>query len=678
MGAIGLGGLVLALAASYWLARRTSLRMQSIADALMQMVDAPHSQPNLLHIQKLHQQSHGPVQQLAGAVLAFRRALQRQHQAEEQALELLFYDPLTQLPNRRLLRERLQQALTRHAPLALLALDLDGFQHINDSCGHQVGDQVLQAVAQRLRTTTQGCEVLARTGGNSFAVLLTGLGHAATDTAAQAERMAEAMQSALAEPLQLQHTTHYISASIGITLFQAPLGNLDLPLQHAEAAMYQAKTAGRGLVRFFDPDPQARIEARLHLENDLRQAIAGEQLRLFYQLQVDGQGRACGAEVLLRWQHPQRGMVSPGEFIPLAEASDLILPIGLWVLQGACQQLHAWAQQPHLAALSIAVNVSAKQFRQPDFVQQVCQAIATSGAPAQRLKLELTESVVLEEVENTIEKMAQLRALGVRFSMDDFGTGYSSLQYLKRLPLDQLKIEQGFVRDITNDSNDAAIVQTIIAMGRSLGLEVIAEGVETPAQHAFLSTHGCDLFQNVFMISNEGVGDAVRDGLRGANHSNSLAIARICNDADRPKRRPHTHEEIVNTFLLRAAQNQHINRCRHPQPLGKTGPQPCAVADEQGHIPHGVTTSDKPLVKRGNHPLVKPTNVPPMGMACNVQMHAVLGGVLTRHFGLVAQQNMKLRLLRLGLLRHAHDIGGDTTASVVALGIRRVAHARKR
>ena len=248
-------------------------------------------------------------------------------------------------------------------------------------------------------------------------------------------------------------------------------------------------------MRFFDPDTQARIEARLHLENDLRQAIAGEQLRLFYQLQVDGQGRACGAEVLLRWQHPQRGMVSPGEFIPLAEASDLILPIGLWVLQGACQQLHAWAQQPHLAALSIAVNVSAKQFRQPDFVQQVCQAIATSGAPAQRLKLELTESVVLEEVENTIEKMAQLRALGVRFSMDDFGTGYSSLQYLKRLPLDQLKIEQGFVRDITNDSNDAAIVQTIIAMGRSLGLEVIAEGVETEAQHAFLSAHGCDLFQ---------------------------------------------------------------------------------------------------------------------------------------------------------------------------------------
>ena len=510
MWAIGLGGLVLALTASYWLARRTSLRMQSIADALVQMVHAPHSQPNLLHIQKLHQQSHGPVQQLAGAVLAFRRALQRQHQAEEQALELLFYDPLTQLPNRRLLRERLQQALTRHAPLALLALDLDGFQHINDSCGHQVGDQVLQAVAQRLRTTTQGCEVLARTGGNSFAVLLTGLGHAATDTAAQAERMAEAMQSALAEPLQLQHTTHYISASIGITLFQAPLGNLDLPLQHAEAAMYQARTAGRGLVRFFDPDTQARIEARLHLENDLRQAIAGEQLRLFYQLQVDGQGRACGAEVLLRWQHPQRGMVSPGEFIPLAEASDLILPIGLWVLQGACQQLHAWAQQPHLAALSIAVNVSAKQFRQPDFVQQVCQAIATSGAPAQRLKLELTESVVLEEVENTIEKMAQLRALGVRFSMDDFGTGYSSLQYLKRLPLDQLKIEQGFVRDITNDSNDAAIVQTIIAMGRSLGLEVIAEGVETPAQHAFLSTHGCDLFQGYLFAKPQPIDQAER------------------------------------------------------------------------------------------------------------------------------------------------------------------------
>ncbi len=489
MWAIGLGGLVLALAASYWLARRTSLRMQSIADALVQMVHAPHSQPNLLHIQKLHQQSHGPVQQLAGAVLAFRRALQRQHQAEEQALELLFYDPLTQLPNRRLLRERLQQALTRPAPLALLALDLDGFQHINDSCGHQVGDQVLQAVAQRLRTTTQGCEVLARTGGNSFAGTAHRPGprchrHRGAGRAhgrGHAKRPGRAAAAAAHHPLhQRQHRHHPVPAP--------PWAILTCRCSTPKRPCTRPRPPGAPWCAFFDPDTQARIEARLHLENDLRQAIGGEQLRLFYQLQVDGQGRACGAEVLLRWQHPQRGMVSPGEFIPLAEASDLILPIGLWVLQGACQQLHAWAQQPHLAArrLSIAVNVSANQFRQPDFVQQVCQAIATSGAPAQRLKLELTESVVLEEVRKHHRKNGPAAApWACVFPWTTFGTGYSSLQYLKRLPLDQLKIEQGFVRDITNDSNDAAIVQTIIAMGRSLGLEVIAEGVETPAQHAF-------------------------------------------------------------------------------------------------------------------------------------------------------------------------------------------------
>lgn len=503
MWAIGLGVLGLALAVSYLMMRHASSNMKEIAEALAQLVNQPDNHPNLRNIKNLHQRAHGPIRQMAGAVLAFRDALVRQQHAEEKAFTLAFYDPLTHLPNRCFLSERLGQALAHQrqgAHMALLVLDLDGFKHINDMRGHSAGDQALKDVAARLRQAVVGCEVLARTGGNTFAILLCGLDSDTEQAAQQAARMANCALECLAQPLSLGLPSqvaqlHYISAGVGITLFKAPLADLDQPLQHAEIAMHQAKSEGPGLVRFFNADFQTRLEARLLLENDLRSAVERGELFLHYQLQVDANSSARGVEALVRWKHPERGMVPPIEFIPLAEASDLILPVGQWVLEQACQQLNQWSTQPQRADLSIAVNVSAKQFRQPQFVQQVREALSRSGAAPQRLKLELTESLVLENVEETIEKMSELRALGVSFSMDDFGTGYSSLQYLKRLPLDQLKIERSFVRDIAQNSNDAAIVKTIIAMGRSLGLEVIAEGVETEEQKNFLRTHGCEIFQ---------------------------------------------------------------------------------------------------------------------------------------------------------------------------------------
>jgi EAL domain-containing protein (putative c-di-GMP-specific phosphodiesterase class I) len=285
------------------------------------------------------------------------------------------------------------------------------------------------------------------------------------------------------------------TTSIGIVLFQGNSESSDSVLKHADTAMYQAKAAGRNSIRFFDPKVQSELEARLSLVADLGQAVDRGQLQLYFQKQVNAQGRATGAEVLLRWVHPARGMVSPAQFIPLAEETDLIVPIGSWVLQAACRQLRAWQGLPDLRELTLAVNVSAKQFHQPGFVSQVRRELVAAGAKPSHLKLELTESVVLENVEETIAKMRELKLLGISFSMDDFGTGYSSLQYLKRLPLDQLKIDQSFVRDITTDPNDAAIVQTIIAMTDALGLNVIAEGVETREQQAFLEHAGCHAYQ---------------------------------------------------------------------------------------------------------------------------------------------------------------------------------------
>jgi diguanylate cyclase (GGDEF)-like protein/PAS domain S-box-containing protein len=421
--------------------------------------------------------------------------------AEDEIRYLAFYDPLTQLPNRRLLHDRLQQALAssnrsaRHS--ALLFIDLDNFKTLNDAQGHDKGDLLLQQVAQRLSASIREGDTVARLGGDEFVVILEDLSATAADAAAQAETVGEKIIAALNRPYDLAGLEHHSTPSMGVTLFSDQRESIDELLKRADLAMYQAKSAGRNTLRFFDPDMQAVVNARALLELNLREGLRGGQFLLYYQAQVD-RGRVTGAEVLLRWQHPERGFVSPADFIPLAEDTGLILPLGQWVLTTACQQLFAWAADPLFAPLTLSVNVSSRQFRQPDFVNQVLTTLAAAGADPHKLKLELTESLLLDNVEGTIAKMSQLKAHGVGFSLDDFGTGYSSLAYLKRLPLDQLKIDQSFVRDVLTDPNDAAIAKTIIALAQSLGLGVMAEGVEIAAQRDFLAASGCHTYQGYF------------------------------------------------------------------------------------------------------------------------------------------------------------------------------------
>ena len=425
--------------------------------------------------------------------------ISKRKEAEAQIHQLAFYDPLTQLPNRRLLLERLHQAFGTGARSghhgAVLFLDLDNFKTLNDTKGHEIGDLLLAEVAKRLNACVSAGDTVARLGGDEFVVVLESLSSVPDEAAAQADLVAERIRAQLSLPYQLAGRDYRTTPSIGVVLFRGNQESLDDVMKYADTAMYQAKTAGRNTIRFYDPVMQAAVEARADLEDELRHALELQQLRLYYQIQVDSRNRPLGAEVLLRWQHPERGLVAPSQFIPLAEESGLIVPIGLWVLQTACAQLKAWQSDARTRDLTLAVNVSAKQFRSPDFVAQVRQTLAETGAKPALLKLELTESIVLENVEDTIAKMRELKLLRVSFSMDDFGTGYSSLQYLKQLPLDQIKIDQSFVRDIVTDPNDAAIVQTIIAMGEVLGLNVIAEGVETEAQREFLDLRGCHAFQ---------------------------------------------------------------------------------------------------------------------------------------------------------------------------------------
>jgi len=418
---------------------------------------------------------------------------------EQEIHQLAFYDHLTQLPNRRLLLERLQRTIAASARHgwhgALIFLDLDHFKTINDTQGHVMGDRLLIEAARRLLTCVREIDSVARLGGDEFVVVLEELSTQAQEAAAQTEMIVEKIRDELSKPYDLNNYDYISTASFGVNLFRGHQESVEDLLKHADIAMYQAKTSGRNVMRFYDPAMQTAIEARADLEDELRQALAKQQFCLHYQIQVDKQRRPLGAEVLLRWEHPKRGLVSPAEFIIITEETGLIIPIGLWVLHTACRQLKAWQHNALTRDLTLAVNVSAKQFRQNDFVAQVKRILLESGAQASHLKLELTESTVLENVEDTISKMRELKRLGVSFSMDDFGTGYSSLQYLKRLPLDQIKIDQSFVRDITFDPNDDAIVQTIIAMTEALGLSVIAEGVETETQHAFLERHDCHAFQ---------------------------------------------------------------------------------------------------------------------------------------------------------------------------------------
>ena len=420
-------------------------------------------------------------------------------QAEEDIHSLAYYDSLTGLPNRRLLMDRMRSALAGSARGnlygAVLFLDMDRFKTLNDSLGHDVGDQLLVEVGRRIQACVREVDSVSRLGGDEFVILLEEVDAHIEEASRKASLIAEKIRIALVMPYQLNYGVHHSSPSIGVCLFHGNGTTVDTLLKHADMAMYQAKESGRNSIRFFDPTMQHAVESRAALEADLRHALPDQQLQLYYQLQVDGDLRAIGAEALLRWKHPVQGMVSPAKFIPLAEESSLILDLGSWVLETACKQLRAWAGQDMTRNLTLAVNVSAKQFRQPDFVDKVAAILRKFEVAPSRLKLELTESVVLNDVSDVVAKMHALKALGLSLSLDDFGTGYSSLSYLKTLPLDQIKIDQSFVRDITTDPNDAVMVKSIIDMAQNFRLNVIAEGVETDSQLEFLKKNGCMAYQ---------------------------------------------------------------------------------------------------------------------------------------------------------------------------------------
>ncbi|MEP6969933.1 MAG: EAL domain-containing protein, partial [Betaproteobacteria bacterium] len=393
--------------------------------------------------------------------------------AKSEIRRLAFYDPLTELPNRRLLQDRLEHALMRSGRNrrhgALLLIDLDNFKALNDTWGHDKGDLLLKQVALRLAACVRDSDTVARLGGDEFVVLIDDAGAIPGDVIAMARTVADKVLAQLGEPFDVDGRVHRSGCSIGVSLFGFETLSGEEILKRADVAMYQAKGAGRNTVRFFDPAMQSAVEARAAMEADLRLALAQNAFTLHFQPQVGGAGVVFGAEALLRWTHPQRGPVSPAEFIPVAEQSGLIVDIGEWVLQSACAQLARWAGMPGFADLALAINVSVHQFRQADFVDKVRRALQAHGAVPAQLKLEITESMFAYDLESIINKMQQLKALGVGFSLDDFGTGYSSLSYLRRLPLDQLKIDQSFVREVLTDPNDAAIARTIIALGQSLG-----------------------------------------------------------------------------------------------------------------------------------------------------------------------------------------------------------------
>ena len=418
--------------------------------------------------------------------------------AEEQIRSLAFYDPLTGLANRRMVLEQLRPTPATGARIsrrrALLFVDLDHFKTLNDTLGHQTGDLLLREVAQRLRTCVRRSDTVARLGGDEFVAILGQLSENAEVAADEAKTVAEKILIAIAQPYVLAGHECLSTASIGITVFGDPWDSSNDVLRQADLAMYQSKVAGRNTICFFEPALQAAVYARAAMEDDLRQAIRNEQFMLYYQPQVS-YGVVIGAEALIRWKHPVHGLLAPGDFIPLAEETGLILPIGDWVLETACRQLVAWADNKMPAHFSVAVNISARQLHQLDFVEQVMAVLHRTGANPRNLKLELTESMLVENVEDVIAKMMALKSHGLTFSLDDFGTGYSSLSYLKRLPLGQLKIDRSFVRDIVVDACSRAIAQTIVSLSHAMGLSVIAEGVETEEQREFLARLGCHSFQ---------------------------------------------------------------------------------------------------------------------------------------------------------------------------------------
>ncbi|MDD2741366.1 MAG: EAL domain-containing protein [Rhodocyclaceae bacterium] len=422
-----------------------------------------------------------------------------QKQAEERIQLLAFSDPLTNLPNRRLLLDRLEHSLVSCLRSkrfgALFFIDLDDFKALNDTRGHHIGDILLKQVAQRLSACVREGDTVARLGGDEFVVMLEDLSDDVLAATNQAESVGSKILKALNQTYILQDSPHHSTPSIGVTLFGELQSSLEDLLKQADLAMYQAKSSGRNTMRFFDPEMQASVAARVTMKSELLTGLQENQFMLYYQPQVDANNIIVGAEALIRWQHPQRGMVPPAEFIPLTEETGLIVKLGKWVLETACAQLKRWAVCPQTAHLTMAVNVSAHQFRQQGFVDELQALLSREAIGPGKLKMELTESLLLNDVEDTIAKMIALKASGVCFSLDDFGTGYSSLSYLKRLPLDQLKIDQSFVRDILSSPNAATIAQTIVTLAHSLGLNVIAEGVESKEQHRVLFSQGCRAYQ---------------------------------------------------------------------------------------------------------------------------------------------------------------------------------------
>jgi diguanylate cyclase (GGDEF)-like protein/PAS domain S-box-containing protein len=426
--------------------------------------------------------------------------------SEERIQHLAFFDQLTGLPNRTLLLDRLKQAMAagqrsqRYG--ALLFLDLDHFKALNDTAGHDQGDRLLCNVATKLTANVRQCDTVARIGGDEFIIVLAELGVSQVDAAAFVETVCRKLLAALKQNYSISGTEFRCSTSIGATLFLGSDVPHDELLKQADLAMYESKEAGRNSFTFFDQAMGTAVLARIQMESDLRQAIREQQFELYYQPQVDGKdNRVVGAEVLIRWQHPTRGFVLPDAFIPRAEENGQIVPLGLWVLETACSQLAAWADRPDFAPLTISANVSVQQFSQADFVDQLIAILKRTGARPEQLKIELTESLFVANIEDAVRKMTTLKALGVGFSLDDFGTGNSSMAYLSTLPLDQLKIDRSFVMDLERSETNAVICAATISLAHNLRLKVVAEGVESETQQYFLATvHGCDFLQG-YLIS---------------------------------------------------------------------------------------------------------------------------------------------------------------------------------
>ncbi len=445
----------------------------------------------------------GPVPEIhrGDEVGVVARSLLVLRDTSREAAELRL-DQLTGLPNRRMLMDRLKQAMTASVRSGyyggLMLIDMDRLKALNDTHGHDAGDMLLRKVAARLTSCVRKGDTVARIGGDEFVVFAVDIDREEKEAVAAVEIIGKKILSALNHPFQLGDVTHITSASVGLTLFKGEIHSAEDILKQADLAMYKSKENGRNTCRFFDPNMEATVRERAALEADLRQAIAEKQFQLHYQPLVASDGRLKGAEALIRWNHPQRGRVPPDAFIPLAEETGLIVPVGQWVLETACIQIAAWASRPETAGITLSINVSAREFEQPGFVENLLAALDTTGADPSRLEIELTESLLVDNVDEIIGKMLALQARGVGFSLDDFGTGYSSLAYLKRMPLDQVKIDRSFVRDLLIDPNDAAIARTVLALAHALGIGVVAEGVETAEQLEFLAQAGCDTYQGYY------------------------------------------------------------------------------------------------------------------------------------------------------------------------------------